>query len=352
MKTCIYLKKTEPEVTFESGEHIIPAGIGGIIKLDNGMVSDQFNNKISSIELDFMRNSIIAVPRQFHGPGKRGSLSERKASKSKVHIMSASGDFSDASLGYIKLAKPHQIPQFKIVDQTQVHIIFDKSDGDYKVQLLSFIEALKKFDGKYNTIVDNGIPLNQVLLGNFQGKWYLGVHDRDTNPPLVEYINKFINKSSILNEQPQFGTAQVTCHLQTEFNMENYFKVCAKIVFNFLAFSHGSDFVLQEKFDSIRDWIINGGENKFVNIIDKTKQNKKMFRDIPFPDQAHKILITKVDNHLLGVLSLYGEHFETIVILCDDFTEVYGIEGYICDWKNKNEYTLMEYINFLSNKQQ
>lgn len=79
MNKCIYLKKTEPEVTFKSGEHIIPAGIGGIVKLDNGMVSDEFNTKIfSSIELDFMRNSIIALPRQFYGPGKRGALSKKK----------------------------------------------------------------------------------------------------------------------------------------------------------------------------------------------------------------------------------------------------------------------------------
>ncbi len=351
MKKCIYLKETEPEVTFKSGEHIIPAGIGGIRKLDNGMVSDKFNTEIfSSIELDFMRNSIIAIPRQFVGPGKRGSLSEKKASKSKVHIVSENGDFSDASLGYIKLAKPHQIPQFKIIDETEVHIIFDQSDGDYNVQLLNFIEILKKFDGKYNTIAYNKIPLNQVLLGNFKGKWYLGVHDRDINPPLEEYINKLINQSSILNEQPNFGIAQVTCNQQTSFNVENYFRVCAKIVFNFLAFSHGSDFVLQEKFDPIRQWIVNGGENKFANLIDKTRQNKQMFKYIPFPEQAHRIIIAKENNHLLGILSLYGEHFDTIVMLCDDFKEEYVIDGYICDWVNKKEYTLLEYINFIFGK--
>lgn len=98
-----------------------------------------------------------------------------------------------------------------------------------------------------------------------------------------------------------------------------------------LAFSKGSDFVLQEKFDPIREWIVNGGENKFANLIDKTVQNKKMFKDIPFPEQSHRILITKLDNHLFGVLSLYGEHFDTGVMLCDEFKEEYFIDGYICD---------------------
>lgn len=65
MKYCIYLKKTEPEVTFSSEEHIFPAGIGGIQKLPLEYVSHDCNNAFSSMELDFMRNSIMSLPRQF-----------------------------------------------------------------------------------------------------------------------------------------------------------------------------------------------------------------------------------------------------------------------------------------------
>ena len=39
-------------------------------------------------------------------------------------------------------------------------------------------------------------------------------------------------------------------------------------MFNLLAFSQGAEFVLQEKFDSIRNWIVNGGENKFARFAD------------------------------------------------------------------------------------
>jgi hypothetical protein len=74
MRCCIYLKGTEPVLSFNSQEHIFPAGIGGIQMLPKGYVSDQFNNSFSKIELDFMRNSLIALPRQFYGPGKRGSI--------------------------------------------------------------------------------------------------------------------------------------------------------------------------------------------------------------------------------------------------------------------------------------
>jgi len=191
------------------------------------------------------------------------------------------------------------------------------------------------------------MPINQVLLGNLEGKWYLGIHDEQISPPLADMINKLINESSILREQPKFDKTQVVCHQHMGFSIENFYRVCAKIVFNFLAFSHGSDFVLQEKFDPIRHWISNGGDNKFINLLDKKDEDKKMFEYISFPDQAHTIIITKVNNSLIGIIGLYGGAFESIVLLCDDFTESLNVDGYICDWYNKREYTLMEYIKTL-----
>lgn len=352
MNKCIYLKKVEPEVTFKSGEHIIPAGIGGIRKLNNGMVSDQFNTEIfSSIELDFMRNSIIAIPRQFQGPGKRGALTEKKATKSNIYIMSKSDEVDDLSLGYIQLAKPHQIPQLKIIDHFNIRIIFDQADGDYRTQLAKFIDVLKNFNGRYNKIlVESRIPMNQVLLGNYEDKWYLGIHDEQAIPTLADIINKLINKISILSEQPKYDKSQVICHQHMGFSIENFYRVCAKIVFNFLAFSHGSDFVLNQEFDPVRNWIVNGGDNKFITLIDKNDNGKKMFEDILFPDQAHKVFITKENNSLIGLLSLYGGAFETIITLCDDFSKTFNIDGYICDWQNKKEYTLIEYLKILYNK--
>lgn len=270
MKKCIYLKKIEPEVTFKSAEHIIPTGIGGIRKLNNGMVSGQFNTEIfSSLELDFMRNSIISLPRQFLGLGKRGSLIENKATKSNIHIMSTNDKPDDVSLGYIKLAKPHQIPQLKIIGKSEIHIIFDQDDGEYTYQLEKFIEILKKFNGKYSILVESTMPKNQILLGNYENNWYLGVRDKQSIPQLEDIISKIINKNYILSEQPQYNKSQLSCHLQQRFSTENLFRVCAKTVFNFLAFSQGSDFILNEQFNPIRNWIVNGGDNNFINLINK-----------------------------------------------------------------------------------
>ncbi|WP_123053166.1 hypothetical protein [Clostridium sp. JN-1] len=346
MSKCIYLKKTEPEVTFKEREHIIPAGIGGIAKLPKGMVSDQFNTDIfSRIELDFMRNSIIAIPRQFEGPGKRGSLCTKNATKSKIHVMSFSNDPSNVILGYTKLATPHPIPQFKIINQTRIDTILDPSEGNYNIQLSNLIEALRNFNNKYITIKDNNIPSNIMLLGNFQNKWYLGVHDDTVKPPSLEYINKIIKSIIVSKPQPKFESEQVISHQSTKFDIENFYRVCAKIVFNFLAFSNGSQFVLQNKFDPIRNWIVNGGKNKFSVLIDRGKYPKKF----SLPGKVHNISIIKVNDKLLGLLSLYN-HFDISVNICDNFTESYFFNGYVCDWENREEYDLFEYVEMSNNQ--
>jgi len=65
--------KTEPGESSTSKEHIFPARIGGIRKLTMEYVSHECNNAFSKMELPFLRNSLLALPRQLVGPGKRGN---------------------------------------------------------------------------------------------------------------------------------------------------------------------------------------------------------------------------------------------------------------------------------------
>ena len=111
MNTCIYSKKTEPDVHFKKQEHIFPASLGGLSKLPKGYVSDEINEKFSSeLEIEFMREGIISIPRQFMGPGTRGNISNiKKATQSKVHLMKDDGN--RYALGYVVLGKPIHIKQ-------------------------------------------------------------------------------------------------------------------------------------------------------------------------------------------------------------------------------------------------
>jgi hypothetical protein len=348
MNKCIYLKGIEPELTFNSGEHIIPAGIGGIKKLPNGIVSDQVNTRIfSSLELDFMRNSPISLPRQFHGPGKRGSFVPEKASKSNVHLMVSTDDGSHFTLGYIKLAKPYSIPQVSVCPNGVVHFGFNTADGIAELQTKQLIDDMKEFDGKYHEINDDRIPIDDFLLGADNNRWYLAKNPSKQITNLLEIVGRIINSADTESIEPSYQTSQMTCHQSMAFNIESYFRVCAKIVFNFLALSKGQDFVLKEEFDPIRGWILNGGENVFVQLMDKDGK-PELLVELPFPPLSHKILITQVDDKLIGIIGFYGANFETIVQLAENLKlNAFILDGLICDWKNKKEYRLMEFISSL-----
>lgn len=352
MGTCIYLKKSEPEVSFKSADHIIPAGIGGIRKLDYGVVSDQFNTEIfSSLEQHFMRNSFISLPRQFQGPGKRGSLSPCKASKSNVHVMFKSDDKSEANLGYIKLGKPYLIPQLILNGDKQGQFAFDINDGEYQEQLKRFIDKLKDFDGQYTPIMDKDLPIGQVIIGIYDNKWFIAARESINESKIREVIFQISSWGFQINATPICASSQVISRQSLGFDINCFYRVCAKIAFNFLAYCKGPDYVLKEIFDPIRSWIVrggenNGGENNFVNLVDSSRMPPFM-NQIPFPEDSHKVFITRSSSRLISLVSFYGNHFAVSVCLCDNFSEGYEIDGLICDWKKRKEYLLREYISLL-----
>lgn len=58
-------------------------------------------------------------------------------------------------------------------------------------------------------------------------------------------------------------------HLRANFKTD-YFRICGKIAFNFLAFVKGEEFVKHEQFNGLRNWIATGGEYGLVNIDHKS----------------------------------------------------------------------------------
>src|SRR5437016_4825540 len=105
---CIYYTDRN-DLTYSGQEHVIMAGLGGSARHPNGYVIDQFNNDISKLEQDFLRESIISVPRQIVGPSSRGRLTSKYETKSKVHVLRNYAVENDISLGYIKRGKPYYL---------------------------------------------------------------------------------------------------------------------------------------------------------------------------------------------------------------------------------------------------
>ncbi|MFS0766051.1 hypothetical protein [Peribacillus phoenicis] len=337
MKHCIYLKKTEPEVSFQSGEHIFPAGIGGIQKLPLEYVSHECNNAFSGMEGPFMRSSLLSLPRQFEGPGKRGKLNPNKATKSNVHLISNTIDPTAFELGYTSLGVAYSLPQVKMNKDGNATIILGSTvEEDGTEELDEFKKRLATFEGKYVLIEHEQYDQDEFILGYLEGKWFVALGNKSLEEEITSFIERLIEAP--LKEELKTETYQPKTHQILEINTDEYYRVCAKIIFNYLAYAKGQDFALRDEFNPLRAWIVHGGGNKFANLTGEEKDFK-----IPFPDQAHKLFIVKHGKSLIGYISFYGNAFTTIVQLCEDFDGVFELDGFICDWKQRKEYSFIDY---------
>lgn len=344
VRFCIYLKQTEPEVSFSSEEHIFPAGIGGIKKLPLDFVSHDCNNSFSALELKFMRNSLISISRQFYGPGKRGKLNPRNASKSTVCLMTDVNDQNSIGLGYVSLGQPYKIFQVLINKSGVCRFKTDRSHGEINEQLEIFMESLKKYDGKYVLYEDERFSEDEFILGYHEGKWYVALSNKDFEGKIIGFVNMLKHQNPLKDQPPQYKTVQKEVMQKLTFD-DSHFRICAKIIFNYLAFAKGQDFVLNSCFDELRDWIVEGGENKFALLI-----GEKLRLPISLPEFAHKLVVIQDGKSLRGCISFYDEAFTTQVNLCDNYEGVFEMDGFICDWKNKREYIMSDYIIQMAKK--
>ncbi len=344
MNPCIYFGEKEG-LHFITQEHIIPAGIGGIKKLEIGIVSDEFNNIFSKIEQRFIRNSFVSIPRQFIGPGKRGSASAKKESKSEIHIMFDNKEKTFPSLGYIQKGKPYIINQIRLLPTNEMSLTIFPTENVGEV-LAGFKQDLQNYSGKYSSLVDNKLQIGEILFGIHKDTWYLG-KNKDTIADDLSKKAKLIFNSIKIDENLNYihKSSQITSHQSFTIDIIDTLRVYCKIAFNCLTFFTDKNFVLSKNFDGIRNWIINGGENTFAKLL------KEKVTPIPLIDpDAHYIILHKVESCMMAIVSLYGNNFQVGMKLTEDFNEPFDIQIFACDWKNKREYSTLEYLTAITNE--
>lgn len=78
MGKCIYYKDRQ-DLTFTKREHIFPRCIGGVNRLNLGIVSDQANEFFANnLEVKTMRESVIAISKILLGPKKKPSKEKHR----------------------------------------------------------------------------------------------------------------------------------------------------------------------------------------------------------------------------------------------------------------------------------
>ncbi len=348
MNKCIYLKETETTQTFDKQEHIFPAGIGGINKLPKGYVSDKVNGIIfSKLELEFMRKSLIALCRGMEGPGKRGSLSKSKETKSPIYISNNAMD-GESKLSYLRKGKPYSINQVKIsLTNNKANLIIGNTEkNSYEESLKKFVFDLEEFEKanfnnmKYTFLKDENIEDDHIIIGEFESKWYLATNYKNKDTDYTEVrirLKKLIDSAKKKTvEEGIKSSSQIIMYPKFNFDSNHFYRICVKTAFNYLASRIGQIEVLKDQFDDLRRFVLGDSEEFDVGLMGRGT----LFKRFELPERCHSISITKMDGKLVAIVSLYGEAYNIGMTLCENYCGNINMLIGICDWKNKHEYNL------------
>ncbi|MDN4617629.1 hypothetical protein QCD85_05935 [Paenibacillus sp. PsM32] len=346
-KLCIYSKKNEEHATFKKGEHIIPASLGGIKELPKGYVADDVNMKFSTMENDYLGPSPAGILRKFYGPGKRGSSKNDGGAKTDIVYE------PHHKLSYMSKGIAYRIPQIHFSTAT---IDFIPRDGVIvEKELNSFVQELHRYkhtDLDYRFIQDDLIPKNEYYLGygehRNKNQWILASSHPILKETVEEKLHSFL-KSYTNNGELGIKPVQIPpnaqLNLETEWNEDFFFRVSAKIVFNYLALTKGQHYVLESQFDPIRNWILNGGDNNFTS--PNTYEIVKRLQEVDDPISLkksktdiylHRITLWQKENLVLGTLELYGGLISVLVVLSTTYNNgAFKPECMVCDFENSRE---------------
>ncbi|MCF6404817.1 hypothetical protein L3C95_18100 [Chitinophaga filiformis] len=348
---CIYFCKRK-DLKYGSREHVIPAGLGGKMKLGKKIVSSEFNKHISSLENRFLRDSIVSVLRQLYGPGKRGSLTVENQPKGRVHLVNNMDNAQDLSVGYMKQNRPMLMTSFTFdFESKAVQIDIQKDEkSNYKNEIICLAKACREKNNlNVKTIEDNRLPISTVFFayGPKVEDRYEAFFFKHPEKSLEFNSLDFSQIADYLEKQELSPIAQsnkVIVNSRVKIT-DDFLRIIAKICFNFLAELNGCDFVLHEQFDPIRDWIANGGENKFVEELQGGDKIDTLMRsiNIKLPDKCHFIYIMMNEDKLYALSSLYRQ-YDCKVLLAERIPSNVKIDGFICDWLNNSEYFLNKFI--------
>lgn len=357
---CIYYKKSELVLRFDKEEHIIPAGLGGIRKLEKGSVSDEANEKFSKIETVLLRNSFVGFNRMNNGPGKRGSLNIKKVKNPVIRVLKQERTNVEFLLGFIFAGQSYIVPQIILDFNDNNHtvspyfmatVLDEELIGDFpnelNKKLMNFLENKnRKFKLVYMPFETNKHFIN---IGYYKDRWYAATSHKKINmdflaedlllPMINEMIAKYKNEEELSEKEVLIDLPfQYKDKINTD--ADTFYFLYLKTAFNALAFFKGTDYVGNKIFDAIRNSIIN--LNNLTRFIEQSENifNSKLKDMVDrMPEKAHYVILCVEDSKLIAYVSFYGEVPGKIKIL-DSYQGEDFFNGLVCDWRNRKEFTL------------
>lgn len=356
MNKCIYYKNDK--LSFNGREHIIPASLGGKNMLPKGVVSDEANNYFSTFESKALRETIVAGIRNYIGPGARGNrvvvrgdglITCKKQYNPHINVLKSkninpvfSTEESFYRLGFMYDKHTMLLPQ----------VIFS---FDSNLSLLSQIYSPGEFDNKYNNVgacfsridticadelkeVETEFKPNKffLILGAFHKKWYFYMNiPFITLPKALELIRKQRNNTQRVICASVGGEYDFSYKMDGGFNDGSFQFLFIKTAFNVLAYKMGQEFVLDFRFDRLRNLIL-GKIDYNVLYPCKLESVNNWLKNRMERDPHIVLIVSNDEGKLFAFVSFYGEML-FVFEMAQDITE-YIYFAYICDWRNGKEW--------------
>jgi len=332
--------------TFKSQEHICSASVGGKTMLLKGFVCDTCNEIVfSKLENDFINYSLISLPRQFYGPGSRGSLSFNKASKTSIHLLTDVNSLQRKGLGYISMGCPHFLNQFIITNDQKINFICGNTDQDASIIVNDLKSKVATFDSnnKYSFIeLSESEYTNATFISFDKRKFYIADRTRENALKNIEFIKGLIVANKLTsNFVKEFFESHTLSHQKIGMNLDNDSRLIVKYGFNLFAYCRSHDYILSPKFDNTRNYVHHSGNEHRNPIITDGHYDDK-FKSL-FPDKSHFLFLVNHEYATYIIASFYGFEINYAVKLFD-FIEDVDMIGLVIDWKNQKDILLSEHL--------
>ena len=108
-----------------------------------------------------------------------------------------------------------------------------------------------------------------------------------------------------------------------------------------------AEYAKRREFDAIRRWIAAGEGGENFNFLPSISDGREPLLPA-MPDGAHFCVFAQVDGAIQALVCFYGKYVRRFTLgKAEGAADFRNPNAYICDWKNKREYTLGEYIERL-----
>lgn len=328
---CIYYG-TKDALTYTSKEHIFPATIGGIETLPLGYVSDEANKYFSTLESNLVTSSFIGLDKSFWGPGKRGG---KKPGRLPITVVI---EDEKEYLGFTFYGKPHHISQI-IVDEDikKIRITRDLYFGK-RNDIDTLLNKIRTFNNKY-TYIDSKLNSVNFIVGLYENRLYIAAKDKEKINNFIKYITD--NIKVIDYSQERQSIINQPCHIiNMQVSVDNDARVFAKTALNVIAKVKGSDYLDKQCFDDFKTWIM-GGENPNF---EQLPRNQRVLPLNLGNNKKHYCILMNINDLFVAFVSFY-DYWTMAFKICKSFDSFFNYPYILfCDWKNKKEYTLQDWI--------